>query len=243
MKKIAIFTEGQSEQIFVRHILALVLGWENISFECFKLYGDRTDRDAFNYPNENAEIYFMILNIGNDEKVLTAVKEREKGLIKKGYDKIIALRDMYSHEYSKRSNGVIDTDVTRRFIDGAKMTIGNMSDPSKIKIHFAIMELEAWFLGMYNIFERLNSTLNIDYIEKELGFNLSSIDPQTEFFKPAHIVNKIFQLVGVQYTKSEHDVESICSTINTTDFYNVFDNGKCISLKYFYDEILNWNGV
>jgi hypothetical protein len=243
MKKIVIFTEGQSEQIFVRHFLALVLGWENISFECFKLYGDSTDLVPFKYPNNKAKIFFMILNVGNDEKVLTAVKEREKGLIQKGYEKIIALRDMYSQEYSNRSDGVIDEDVTKRFIDGAKITIRNMSEPSKIKMHFAIMELEAWFLGMYNIFERINPTMNIGYIEKQLGFNLSSIDPQTYFFKPAHIINNIFQLIGLQYKKSEHDAESICSKMNINDFNNVFNNGKCISLKYFYDEILNWNGV
>jgi hypothetical protein len=239
MKKIAIFTEGQSEQIFVRHFLTLVFGWENLSFECFKLYRDRMDPVPFKHPNENAEMYFLILNIGNDEKVLTAVKEREKGLIQKGYEKIISLRDMYSQEYSKRSGRVIDENVTREFIDGANIVIRSMSDPSKIKMHFAIMELEAWFLGMYNIFERVKPELNIAYIEEELGFNLVVIDPQTEFFKPANEVDKIFKLVGLQYQKTEHEVESLCSEMNTNDFSNALENGRCISFKDFYDGILN----
>ena len=239
MKKIAIFTEGQSDQIFIRHFLTQVIGWEKISFECWKLYANRMDPVPFRYAGEKAEIHFFILNVTNDERLLSAVKDREKRFLQKGYEKIIALRDMYSQKYSKRSGGVIDESITSMFIENANRTINNMSNPSRIKMHFAIMELEAWFLGMYNMFERLNSTLSIDYIESKLGFNLSVIDPQTDFFKPADIVGNILQLIDWQYKKSEHDIESICSIINTSDFSNAFENGRCNSFKSFHDEILN----
>lgn len=239
MKKIAIFTEGQSEQIFVRHFLTQVIGWEKISFECWKLYANRMDPAPFKYAGEKAEIHFFILNVTNDERLLSAVNDREKRFIQKGYEKIIALRDMHSQKYSKRSGGVIDEGITRIFIENANMTIKNMSNPSRIKMHFAIMELEAWFLGMYNMFERLNPALSIDYIEGELGFNLSVIDPQTEFFKPADIVGNILQLIDWQYKKSEHDIESICSQINTNDLCDAFKNGRCSSFRDFYEEMSN----
>lgn len=103
----------------------------------------------------------------------------------------------------------------------------------------AIMELEAWFLAMYDIFSRINSRLSVDYIEKELGFNLADIDPQTEFFKPAEEVHRIFQLVGLRYQKSTHDVESICSRINTNDLCNAFKNRRCSSFRDFYQEMIN----
>ena len=239
MKKIAVFAEGQSEQIFVRHLLTTLLGLDKISFECFRLCGGRMDFVPYQHRNDDAEVHILIVNVGNDEKVLSAVKEREKKLIEKGFEKIIALRDMYSQEYKKRACGVIDDNVTRIFIERANVTIRNMTDPAKIKMHFAIMELEAWFLGMYNVFERLDPTLKVDYIERQLGFNLSRINPQTEFFKPADIVNKVLQLVGLQYQKTKDDVESICSKIGGTDFLNVFENGRCSSFKAFYDEVLN----
>ena len=35
MRKVAIFTEGSSEQIFVRHLLTQVIGWGKISFDCY----------------------------------------------------------------------------------------------------------------------------------------------------------------------------------------------------------------
>jgi hypothetical protein len=239
MKKIAIFLEGQSELIFIRHFLPQVIGWEKISFKCFKLYSDDMQPERYDYTNEKANVHFLIVNVRNDEKVLTAVKDREKWLIQKGYEKIIALRDMYSQEYYRRSNGVIDKNVTKKFIDQANTTIKNMSDPSKIKMHFAIMELEAWFLGMYGVFERVKPELNIAYIEGKLGFNLSVIDPQTSFFKPADDMDRIFRLVGLRYQKTECDVESLCSKMGTSDFSNALENGRCVSFKKFYDEILN----
>lgn len=239
MRKIAIFAEGQSEQIFVRHFLALTLGWEKISFQCLKLYADSMTKARFDHNNEHAEVHFLIVNVGNDERVLSVIKETEVSFLQKGYEKIIGLRDMYSEKYKKRSLGRIDENVTRAFIENADKAIEQMSEPDRIKMLFAIMELEAWFLGMYSVFERLNSELTIEYIEKELGYNLSAIDPQTEFFRPADIVENIFSLIGERYKKSYDEIERICCKIEINDFHNAFEGGRCKSLKKFYEEMLS----
>jgi len=168
MNKVAIFVEGQSELIFLRQFLPLLLGWDKISFRCFKLYSDNMGNVPFNHSNKDAKVEFLILNVSSDEKVLSAIKEREKRFIQQGYEKIIGLRDMYSENYRKRSPRKIDDTLTREFVKNAHKEIVKMSEPARIKIHFAIMELEAWFLGMYNIFERLHSALNINYIEDKL---------------------------------------------------------------------------
>lgn len=238
MRKVVIFTEGQSEQIFIRHLLLQTMDCSKVSFRCLRLYAGREIPAKFDYLNPNAEINFLIVNVGQDEKVLSIIKEREANLIRKGFERIIGLRDMYSEEYSKRSPSEINNSITRLFIDGWNSTIQKMSNPSKIRMHIAIMELEAWFLGIYDIFKRINSILSVEYIENELGFNLADIDPQTEFFKPAEEVNRIFQLVGLQYKKKEHDLESICSKINTDDLCNAFKNGRCSRFKDFYEDLL-----
>lgn len=239
MRRIAIFAEGQSELIFVRCFLPLILGWDKISFECFKLRADEMNRAPFPHRNKHAEVHFFIVNVGNDEKVLSAVKDREEGLIQKGYEKVIALRDMYCEAYCKRAGTRINDAITVEFINGAQETIGNMSDPNKIKMCFAIMEFEAWFLGMYSIFERVEPTLTVAYIEENLGFDLSVIDPQVEFFKPADKVSNILGLVGREYLKSGHDIESICSKMEIADFSKAFENGRCSSFKDFCDQVLN----
>ena len=238
MRKVAIFTEGQSEQIFIRHLLLQTMDCSKISFRCLRLYAGRDIPAKYDYLNPNAEINFLIVNVGQDEKVLSILKEREANLIRKGFERIIGLRDMYSEEYSKRSPSEINNSVTMSFIDGWNSTIQKMSDPSKIRMHIAIMELETWFLAISYIFERINSILSVEYIESKLGINLANIDPQIEFFRPSEEVNRIFQLVGLQYKKKEHDIESICSKINNDDLCNAFKNGRCSRLKDFYEELL-----
>lgn len=239
MKKIAIFTEGQTELIFLRYFLSIVFGWDKISFRCLRLYAKEVHPAPWDHLNQNAEVDFLIINACSDEKVLSAIKEREKGLIKNGYEKIIGLRDMYSDAYIKRTSSTINNKVTKEFIANYKATIQMMSYPDKIKMYFAIMEIEAWFLGMYNLFKRLDSSLVIRYIKEKLGFDLGIINPQDEFLKPSDIVDNILQLAGRQYKKSESDVERICSIMNKDDFDNAFENGRCDSFKVFFYEVLN----
>ena len=202
MRKVAIFTEGQSEQIFICHLLLQTIDCSKVSFKCFRLYAGRTHPAPFDYPNPHAEVSFLIVDVGQDEKVLSIIKEREKDFIRKGFERIIGLRDMYSEEYLKRSPNEIDNSVIKTLVDGWNSTIQKMSDPSKIEIHIAVMELEAWFLAIYNIFERVNSKLSVEYIESKLGINLASIDPQTEFIKPAEEVNRIFQSLCVRMSET-----------------------------------------
>ena len=239
MRKIAIFTEGPSELIFVRYFLLLIFGWEKITFQCFKLYAKEMIHASFDHLNEQANAQFLIVSVGNDETVLSAIRDREKLLFQKGYEKIIALRDMYSEAYCNKAGWRINDTITMEFIKGSQKTIQMMSNPDRIKMCFAIMEFEAWLLGMYSIFEKIDATLNVNYIKRELGFDLSRIDPQTTFFKPADEMAKIFSLIGLRYKKSEHDIENICSRMDLTHFANIFENNRCDSFKTFHDELLN----
>ena len=239
MKKIAIIAEGQSELIFVRNLLIRTMDCSKICFECFRLYAGRTLPAPFKFPNPNAEVSFLIINVGQDEKVLSFIKEREKSLLSKGYDKIIGLRDMYSEDYLKISPNKIDENLNNSFLDSWNLTIKAMSNPSKVVLCVAIMEIEAWFLAMYNIFKNINSILSVDYIESKLGINLEEINPQIVFLKPSKMIDKILQLVGFQYNKKEHEVEKICSLINKDDISNVFlKKDLCSKFSEFYDELL-----
>ena len=194
MSKVAIFVEGQSEQIFICHLLLQTIDCSKVSFKCLRLYAGKTvPIRRFDFPNPHAEMSFLIVNVGQDEKVLSEIKEREEDLIKQGFDRIIGLRDMYSEKYLKRSPNGINNSVTKAFIDGWNSTIQMMSKPWKIRMHIAIMELEAWFLGMYNIFERIDGKLTVEYIADKLGFNLKSIDPQKEFFHPVAFLINLFE--------------------------------------------------
>lgn len=238
MRKVAIFTEGQTELIFVRDFLLRILDLSKLSLECWELLAHRLSRVSYPYSCPNPEIHFMIIDAHGDEGVLSSISEREKNLIEKGgYEKIIGLRDMYSEAYKKLSPGVINDSVTNRLIQSYNLTIQNMIYSNKIQLHLAIMEIEAWFLAMYNIFQRIDSLLTVEYIEEKLGFNLRRIDPQKEFYKPSNQVGDVFLLSGRQYDKQESDIENITSKMILADFDGATENDRCKCFDAFYQEL------
>ena len=239
MRRIAIFTEGQSEQVFIRHLLGHIVDYSELSFECLSLYADREQKAPFSYRGGNAKLHFMIVNVAGDTKVLSAIKEREKGLVEKGFEKILGLRDLYSQAYRDLSPNGIDEGVSYEIIRGSQSTIAQMMNPDRIVLHFCIMELEAWFLSMYNLFKRMHDQLSVEYIEANLGFNLKTCDPQREFYQPSKQLGMVFGLFGAIYSKSFDDVEKICGRIEPVDLDEGNENGRCQALKAFLDELRN----
>ena len=240
MKKVAIFTEGQGELIFVRHLLIQVIGYERLSFECLELRADRLSKVPFDYRPPKATMHFLIVNVGNDEKVVGAIKERQARLIKQGFDEIIGLRDMYSRAYRKRAQ-CVDSSIIQAFIQAQQAVIQDMSHSEKIQVFFAIMELEAWFLSMYNLFQKIDPRLTCSYIEKQLGFDLKTTDPETEFFHPANELAAILDLAGIKYNKSFGQMESISSKMERADINAVAESGHCNSFKLFLSAVREKN--
>jgi len=242
LKKVAIFTEGQTELVFVREILFRLIDPSKLSLECYELLAKQTSPVPFTYSSPNPEVHFLIINVHGDEGVLSSIRGREKELIERsGYEKIIGLRDMYSKVYKKLSPGMINDDISNQLIESHNSTIQNMNYPNRIKLHFAIMEIEAWFLAMYNIFQKIDSRLTTDNIQEKLGIDLKNIDPQTEFFRPCKQVNDIFVLCERQYSKKRGDCELICTRMELVDFDNARENGRCKNFDDFYQEVISYS--
>lgn len=233
MRRIAIFVEGQTELIFVREFLLKYFNYQNLSIECFTLFTDSCHLPTeYSFGNkEDIEYHFEILNVGNDKSVITRIKRRAQYMWDAGFERIIGLRDLYSKEYREAVQGqYIDPNENEKFVQGYRSQLNS----DKICFSFAIMETEAWLLGLVDIFERMNSKLTIKYIEQQLGYNLESIDPETEFFHPAKEIDKIFKLAGFgSYDKSKGDVNSIVSYIHREDYITLLESNKCNSFKEF----------
>lgn len=242
MKKIAIFVEGQTELIFTRELLLKCYEWQNIWVECYSLFNDK-DLNPVDYSHKdpNADIYYQIINIGNDTKVLSSILKREKYLFSsnQSFDKIIGLRDMYSKEYREavKSQG-IKIEINQKFIDSHHSTINTMSEnPDKIDFHFAIMELEAWLLGIRDIFSNFDSTLTNEKIETELSINLYNTNPEKDIFHPALIISKIMNLIGNSYDKKKGEVNKFTGRISKKDFHNLFKSEKCETFNKFCNSL------
>jgi hypothetical protein len=112
-----------------------------------------------------------------------------------------------------------------------------MNNPDKINFHFAIMELEAWWLSMHNLFAKIDSRLTVSFIENHLGYNLANIEPEKRFFHPSLEIDKIFQLVESSYKKHFSDVESITANIDSQDISDATNNNRCSCFQKFCDDL------
>lgn len=239
MRKIAIFVEGQTELIIVREMLLKAFQYEDIWVECFTLFVDsKFNPTEYEYKCERAANYFQVINVGNDQSVITRMIRRADYMWSQGFDKLIGLRDMYSKQYREEAMGLgIVPELNKKFIDGHKKTL----PPGNVAFCFAIMETEAWILGMPICFERMDARLTTDYIHGNLGYDLNTVDPEIVFFHPAVEVEKIYELVGRSYSKRKGDIYAVASNLEREDFYALYIAPKCESFTFFCDSIPIFN--
>lgn len=235
MKKIVVFTEGQGEVIFTRHILTQMIGYEHLSFECFELNSDRLLPVPHKYHSPSALIHYQIINVGTDERVLSAIIERHEKFTSRGFE-VIGLRDMYSAEYKKKSSQ-IDQRTNDFILNATSNIIRALSNADKIHFFFAIMELESWLLGVYRNFERIDASLTVENIRDNLGFDLQIIDPETTFFQPAIQLKQVLSLANISYDKHKSNMESIVSNITFDDLKHLVDSTRCRSFASFFSEL------
>jgi len=238
MRRVAVFTEGQTEQVLVRHIIELVVDNSNLGFNCLRISGNGFKRVLYRYGDTSREIYVLLVNVGNDESVITAVSDRKQGLTAKGYE-IIALRDIYSQNYLRQAGHCMNQSVVKKMIGSMKEQFAKSTSGSQASLHFAVMEVEAWYLGMYELLEEINSALTIDFVKGKIGLSLSNLDPQSEFVHPSVVLDRILQLVGGKYKKSRKDAERFANRVTLEHLQTATGGGRCSHLKQFLATLLN----
>lgn len=240
MKKVAVFVEGQAELILVRELLLKMYDYQNIGINCYNLICDNLDNAPYEFGNMEVDNYYMIINVGNDNSVLSKIFTRANGLHDKGFTKIIGLRDVYGDFYKEKNRGVrdINLELIEKFKNSAQNEIDAKNLTQYIKIHFAIMEVEAWFIG-FNVFERIDATLSNEFIKSNLNYDLENNDPEVTYYHPAKIIGDIYGLIGSKYDKHESDVSSLVSCLEKEDYNNLIKSFKCSTFTSFVQELLN----
>lgn len=211
MRKLAIFVEGLTEQILVRHLLQNVLDQRRIAIQTAKITGGHNVRMSFTVmraaPVEGrTDYYIMIYDCGGETNVKGYLMAHREKLISSGYTMIIGLRDVYPN-------------FTREEIP--KLVRGlNFKLPQKgafTHIYLAVMETEAWFLGEYRHLKKVSGKLTPEYIEKRLGFN-----PRTENMEdrewPAADMKAVYHLVGHDYTKKRDRLNAVVGKLDFNHF-------------------------
>src|SRR5438128_1378074 len=100
MKKLAVFVEGQTEQLFVEKLLEEAAGKNQISIDKRQAFGGQSTKRKLKIlhaavHNSNNKYFAQIIDCGTDNRVKSDVVERYNGLVANGFDTIIAIRDVY----------------------------------------------------------------------------------------------------------------------------------------------------
>lgn len=231
MCKTVLFVEGQAEQIFIREMLLRRFAYDAnlLQICCLQLVAEKLQPAEYDYGNEDATNYFLIINAGNDNKVLSAILRRYGGFIAQGYHAVIGLRDMYSKFYRELSPSVVDPEVNQDIITSAYKQIEE-AGMSKAKICFAIMEVETWMLALIDKWKGTISDADIKEYFNADGF-------LEEIYHPAEIVKAITGISGVSYDKHSSQVNSIMANVGWEDYLALYNSNRCPSFNTFVDSL------
>lgn len=229
VRKVALFVEGFAELVFVREFLLKWYEWDSakVGFDCYTLHAGNQCEESYSWGDKDSENYFQLLNAGNDNKVLSAMLDRAEGFHDAGYTLVVGLRDMFSEEYTKKTSAkhkkrVIDDEINEKYIQGAQMAIQLKSKPIDIHLHYAIMEVEAWLLGMPKYMEILT---DID-------------DPEKEIYHPAAKLAELRSLEGLTYDKHREEINNIVGKLTKDDYLALLHSGRCHSFRTFVDTLV-----
>ncbi|MDD5687653.1 MAG: DUF4276 family protein [Elusimicrobia bacterium] len=212
MKKMAIFVEGQTEQLFVAKLLREVAGENNIIIKemeetiSSKGYRSFTIINASSRKVNNAKFYVIIYNSSGDSKVQSDIRDNYDSLVNKGHEKIVGLRDVYP---TKR----INLPELQKYLNYKVKT-----KPIKVDIILAIMEIEAWFLAETTHFQKIDTTLSLKKILNCINFD-PTIQNVEDRDKPSDDLHNIYHTVGFAYTKKKNNC---VRTINALDYNQIY---------------------
>lgn len=242
MSKTVIFVEGVTELVFVREFIDKWFCYDSsrYGFRCLALRSESSGMHDVDYMKRQTggdENYYEIINVGCDERVLSKMIESAPRYINLGFSKIIGLRDMYSDNYKKVSrNFEISESVIARFRAMATDMIDERGYSSVMSLHFAIMEVEAWLLGMGWFLNRLDSRWSQDYL-KENNLLDWTVDVEKHVFHPAVALKRIFQDGNKDYGKHELEINRIMGQVCRQDFERLLESGNCRSFAEFVGRV------
>ncbi len=220
--KIAIFVEGQTEQIFITKLLYNFFPPEKIQILSTRRNGRHEEINILDKAS-HAEYFVLIYVAEGDNRALSALKDYYPKMEHRGFTKFFVLRDLKSQEYKKFGDAIIDKQ--RSFIN-------QINSKKNIFLHYSKMEIEAWFLAAPQLFYEIDKRLTVQNIKKTIGQDLDVVDPEIAFKSPASEVKRIFKSIDQSYSKSETDVKEIVSHIDWAELCFQFRGQK---ISFFYD--------
>lgn len=216
MNKLAIFAEGQTEEIFAQHLVSFLGSDIELDIQIERVSGGRGSRNRviqLRAAGDSRDFFVLIVTCGQDDHVKSDLLDRYQGLVDAGYNKIVAIKDLFPKPREEE-------ELVR---EGFEILLP--VKPVHPVLVLAVMEIEAWFLAEHTHFNQIRQDLTMDLICTKLGFD-PSVDDMQNREHPANDLENAYFLVLLNYHKTRAHVERTVDAIDfpsiTTDVANKF---------------------
>jgi hypothetical protein len=214
MKKVAVFVEGQTEQIFAEELARHIFGHAKVDIEQLQFSGKEGSRRIRTIRSvsitSSTQYLFRIYDCqggGENSTVKSDIKEQFSHLLGESFSYIVGIRDVYPLPdlYKLKS----------------MLSLGLPNAPSlPVEIFLAVREIEAWFLAEENHYRLIDGSLTVPYINSIVGIDITTAS--TEFIDhPSLVLKQIYQSIGKAYNKKKREVER---TVYNLDYENLYLN-------------------
>lgn len=221
-RKLAVFVEGYTEQEFVIRLLAELAGKRGVEFQIHSQHRGRLSFVEIRKTpigTTSAElIHVLVANCQNDAQVKSQIKDQYNSLLSAGYSLVVGLRDVYP--------------LTHGDIPGLERLLltGLPAGALPIRIHLAVLEVEAWFLEELSHYHRIDTNIALDSLGANgFDFNNSRADNLPH---PAETLDNIYKTVGKRYAKRTNQIQRTVNALSYEELY-VSTRHKAASLDGF----------
>ena len=210
MNKLAVFVEGQTEQLFVKRFVLEVAGHHKVAMEIRKAFGGSSRRPRrlllSTSDASDKQFFVLIVDSASDSRVASDIRDEYQSLVKAGYSLVLGLRDVYPH--------------LRNEIPAIRKAIKRVLPKGSIPVHIvlAIMEIEAWFLAEYTHFERLYPRITLAKANAATGYDFQSIDVET-IGHPSKTLDRVYRVAGQRYRKDKKQVSKVVDALDYAHMY------------------------
>lgn len=226
-KKIALYVEGQTEQILLNQLIRIWWLYSGIHIENIKIRGaDTCNVKSYRAAGTENLDYFLIIDVEGEGSLHRSIVQRAQRQHEEGYE-IIGLRDLYAKDYEQKFQ--VDKENTSNIIlrdIQEALKIARCDKSEKIQIFFSVMEIEAWLLAFSDALFRWGK-------EKvpQLSLNLEEIP------RPSNIIKGIAKSADKRDSKSFSVVTSLVSHITREELIEVYESNRVPSFSRFWKKI------
>lgn len=212
MKKVAVFVEGQTEQVFADELVRHIFGHAKVAVEILQFSGKEGSRRIHTIRSVNRassmEYLFRIYDCqggGENSTVKSDIIEQFSKLKMESFSYIIGIRDVYPLQDMSKLKMMLNKNLP-------------LDPVTPITIFLAVREIEAWFMAEENHYHLINEALAISTVNSIVGFDITN-DSTESIDHPAVVLKHIYQSVGKNYTKKKWETERIVYNLDYDNLY------------------------